>query len=76
LEQHNGPEAWQDEDGQDWVCDSRYREKSLTKQLKTIPQTLADARKKICAGDVTTEDTMQQMVFQPASGYSKAWIRR
>lgn len=76
LEPHNGPEAWQDEDEQDWVCDSRYREKILTKRLKTIPRTLADARKKICVGDVTTEDTMQQMVFQPGSGYSKAWVRR
>lgn len=24
---------------------------------------------------VTTEDTVQQIVFQPASGYSKVWLR-
>jgi len=24
---------------------------------------------------VTTTDTMQQMLFQPASGYSKVWLR-
>ena len=37
--------------------------------------TLAEARKRICTGAVTTSDTMQQMVFQPVSGYSKVWVR-
>jgi hypothetical protein len=76
LEEHNGPERWEDEEGQAWYCDSQYRSKSLTKRLKTPPRTLAEARKKICASAVTTEDTMQQMVFQPASGYSRIWVRR
>jgi hypothetical protein len=75
LERHNGPESWEDEEGQAWVCDSRYRSKSLTKRLTSAPKTLADARKKICTSAVTTEDTMQQMVFQPASGYSRVWLR-
>jgi hypothetical protein len=76
LEKHNGPESWEDEDGQEWVCDSRLRAKALARRLKTSPTTLADARKKICTSAVTSTDTVQQMVFQPASGYSKVWIRR
>ena len=72
---HNGPAKWQDDDGQEWVCDSQYRAKSLTKKLKTFPVTLSEARKRICTSAVTTSDTMQQMVFQPASGYSKVWLR-
>jgi hypothetical protein len=76
LEEHNGPERWEDEEGQAWYCDSQYRSKSLTKRLKTPPRTLAEARKKICTSAVTTEDTMQQMVFQPASGNSRIWVRR
>lgn len=76
LEEHNGPERWEDDKGQEWVCDSQYRATSLTKRLKAPPATLDDARKKICTSAVTTEDTMQQMVFQPASGYSKVWVRR
>lgn len=75
LEKHNGPERWQDEEGQEWVCDSQDRAKSLTKRLMTPPATLDDARKKICTNVVTTEDTMQQMIFQPASGYSRIWVR-
>jgi len=75
LDKHNGPERWEDEEGQEWYCDSQHRAKSLTKRLKTLPRTLDDARKKICSSDVTTEDTMQQMVFQPSSGYSKVWVQ-
>ena len=75
LEEHNSPEKWEDEEGQEWVCDSQYRAKSLTKRLTNPPTTLADARKKICTSAVTTEDTMQQMVFQPASSYAKVWLR-
>jgi hypothetical protein len=75
LEEHDGPAEWEDDEGQSWVCDSHYRAKCLTKRLKSLPKTLDDARKKICTSDVTTEDTMQQMVFQVASGYSKVWLR-
>ena len=75
LEMHNGPAKWKDDDGQEWVCDSQYRAKSLAKKLETFPLTLAEARKRICTSAVTTEDTMQQMVFQPASGYSRVWVR-
>ena len=76
LDKHNGPERWEDEEGQAWYCDSQYRSKSLTKRLKTPPRTLTEARKKICTSPVTTEDSMQQMIFQPASGYSSIWGRR
>jgi hypothetical protein len=76
LGRHNGPERWEDEEGQEWYCDSQHRAKSLTKRLKTPPTTLADARKKICTSAVTTEDTMQQMVFRPADSYGKVWLRR
>jgi hypothetical protein len=58
-----------------WICDSQYRAKSLAKKLEKSPVTLAEARKRICTSAVTTADTMQQMVFQPASGYSKVWLR-
>ena len=75
LEMHNGPAKWKDDDGQEWVCDSQYRAKSLAKKLETFPLTLAEARKRICTSAVTTTDTMQQMIFQPASGYSKVWLR-
>jgi len=75
LEKHNGPERWEDEEGQEWYCDSHHRAKCLTRRLKAPPRTLAEVRKKICASAVTTEDTMQQMMFQPASGYSKVWLR-
>jgi hypothetical protein len=75
LEKHNGPAKWKDKDGQPWICDSQYRANSLAKKLETLPMTLAEARKKICTSAVTTEDTMQQMVFQPASGYSRVWVR-
>jgi hypothetical protein len=75
LEVHNGPAKWKDDDGQEWVCDSQYRAKSLAKKLETFPLTLAEARKRICTSAVTTTDTMQQMVFQPASGYSRVWVR-
>jgi len=75
LEKHNSPEKWEDEEGQEWVCDSQYRSKSLSKRLTNPPTTLADARKKICTSAVTTEDTMQQMVFQPASSYAQVWLR-
>jgi hypothetical protein len=76
LEEHNGPERWEDEEGQEWYCDSHNRAKSLTKRLKTPPRTLAEARSKICTSAVTSTDTMQQMIFQPASGYSRIWVRR
>ena len=76
LEEHNGPERWEDEEGQEWYCDSHNRAKSLTKRLKAPPRTLAEARSKICTSAVTSTDTMQQMVFQPASGYSRIWVRR
>jgi hypothetical protein len=75
LEEHNGPERWEDEDGQEWYCDSHDRAKCLTRRLKAPPRTLAEARSKICTSAVTSADTMQQMVFQPASKYSKVWIR-
>jgi len=75
LEEHNGPVEWEDDEGQAWVCDSHYRAKCLTRRLKSPPGTLNDARKKIRTSAVTTEDTMQQMVLQPASGYSKVWLR-
>jgi len=74
--EHNGPERWEDEEGQEWYCDSHDRSKSLTRRLKTPPRTLAEARLKICTSAVTSRDTMQQMVFQPASGYSRIWVRR
>ena len=74
LEKHNGPEKWK-EDGEWWYCDSRIRAKALAKRLETYPTQLAEARKRICTRAVTTSDTMQQMVFQPASGYSKVWVR-
>ena len=74
LEKHNGPEKWK-EDGEWWYCDSRIRAKALAKRLETYPTQLAEARKRICTSAVTTEDTMQQMVFQPASGYSRVWVR-
>jgi len=76
LEEHNGPERWEDEEGQEWYCDSHDRAKSLTRRLKAPPRTLAEARKKICTSAVTSTDTMQQMIFQPASGYSRIWVRR
>ena len=76
LEEHNGPERWEDEDGQEWFCDSQHRSRSLATRLSAPPITLAEARKRICTTTVTTEDTVQQMVFQPASGYSKVWIRQ
>ena len=75
LEVHNGPAKWKDDDGQMWICDSQYRANSLAKKLETLPMTLAEARKKICTSAVTTTDTMQQMVFQPASRYSRVWVR-
>jgi hypothetical protein len=75
LEEHNNPAEWEDDDGQAWVCDSHYRAKCLTRRLKTLPTSLDDARKKICTSAVTTEDTVQQMVFQPASSYAKVWLR-
>jgi len=75
LNEHNGPERWEDEEGQVWYCDSQHRSKSLTKRLQVPPTTLAEARKRICTSAVTTEDTMQQMLFQPASGYAKVWLR-
>ena len=76
LEELNGPERWEDEEGQEWYCDSHDRAKSLTRRLKAPPRTLAEARSKICTSAVTSTDTVQQMVFQPASGYSKVWLRR
>ena len=76
LEELNGPERWEDEEGQEWYCDSHDRAKSLTRRLKAPPRTLAEARSKICTSAVTSTDTAQQMVFQPASGYSKVWLRR
>jgi hypothetical protein len=76
LEEYNGPERWEDDDGQVWYCDSQARERSLNKQLMKPPQTLTEARKKICTSVVTTTDTVQQMVFQPESGYSKVWLLR
>ena len=76
LEEHNSPETWEDANGQAWVCDSQTRARKLTKRLKTLPETLPEARKKICSTAVTTEDTMQQMVFQPANGIAAVWVRR
>jgi len=48
----------------------------LTRRLKTPPRTLAEARSKICTSAFTNTDTMQQMVFQPATGYWKLWVRK
>ena len=75
LEKHNGPDEWQDAKGQWWQCDSRLRAKSLARRVKKVPGNVSDARKRICVSSVTTTDTMQQMVFQPASGYWKVWLR-
>ena len=74
LEKYNGPDKWE-EDGEWWYCDSRMRAKALTKRLETYPTLLTEARSKICTSAVTTTDTMQQMVLQPASSYSKVWLR-
>jgi hypothetical protein len=76
LEEHNGPARWTDDDGQEWFCDSHLREKTLRSRLKTVPTSLAEARKKICSRSVTTEDTVQQMVFQPGSDFAQVWVRR
>jgi hypothetical protein len=75
LERHNDPEEWEDSTGQWWQCDSQFRANSLTKRLKSVPGDVSEARRRICVSSVTTSDTMQQMVFQPASGYSKVWLR-
>jgi len=75
LEDRNPPEEWQE--GGDWYCNDSYsRMRALTKRLKDPPKTLVGARRKIMGSPVTTADTMQQMVFQPASGYSRIWVRR
>ncbi len=58
------------------VLRSHLQEKALRLQLKAVPAILTEARKKICSRAVTTEDTVQQMVFQPGSDYARVWVRR
>ena len=75
LEGRNPPEHWQE--GEDWYYNDSYRRmRALTKRLKDPPKTLVGARRKIMGSPVTTSDTMQQMVLQPATGYWKLWVRK
>jgi hypothetical protein len=75
LEEKNPPEEWQE--GDDWYYNDTYRRmRALTKRLKRPPGSLATARKKLAGSPVTTTDTMQQMVFQPATGQWSLWTRQ
>ena len=75
LEHHNPPEEWE-QDGTVWFNDTYRRLRSLKRRLPEPPKTLSAARKEILGGPVTTTDTMQQMVFQPATGEWRVWVRR
>ncbi len=75
LENHNPPEEWQ-EDGTIWFNDTYRRMRALERRLATPPKTLSGARKEILGGPVTTTETMQQMVFRPATGAWRVWVRR
>jgi hypothetical protein len=75
LENHNPPEEWE-QDGTIWLNDTYRRMRALEKRLPEPPKTLSGARKEILGGPITTTDTMQQMVFQPATGAWRVWVRR
>ena len=76
LEEHNPSDEPWEEDGVTYYLDTFKRAETLERRLKTLPTSLAEARKKISGSPVTCENAMQQMVLQPASGYSKVWVRR
>jgi len=76
LDDHNpSREPWE-EDGTSYYWDTYPRHDSLVRRLAAPPQNLEQVVRKLRGSPVTTEDTQHQMVFQPASGFSRVWIRR
>jgi hypothetical protein len=76
LERHNPVKGTFLEDGIPYEWDTYPRLECLHRRLKTVPKTLAEVRRRLQGSPVTFENTMQQMVFQPASSYAKVWLRR
>ena len=76
LDDHNPSRDPWEEDGTTYYCDTYPRHDSLTRRLAAPPQTLEQVVRKLRGSPVTTQDTQHQMVFQPASGFSRVWIRR
>jgi hypothetical protein len=63
------------EDEVEWYFDTYPRLESLNCRLEEPPTTLAAVHQRLRGRPVTFENTMQQMIFQPASGYSNALVR-
>ena len=75
LDDYNPTEETWEEDGETYYFDTYPRARSLERRLKTPPADLEQVVRKLRGSPVTTEDTQHQMVFQPASGYAKVWLR-
>lgn len=76
LMEHNPPRDTWEENGSCYYSDTYPRHASLVRRLATPPQTLDQVVRKLRGSPVTTQDTQHQMVFQPASGLSRVWIRQ
>lgn len=76
LEEHNPTRGTWKERGQDYYYDTYPRQRSLERRLASPPADLEQVVRKLRGSPVTTEDTQHQMVFQPASGFSRVWVRR
>jgi len=76
LDDYNPSREPVEEDGTTYYWDTYPRHDSLTRRLATPPQNLEQVVRKLRGSPVTTADTQHQMVFQPASGFSRVWLRR
>lgn len=76
LDHHNPSRGRFEENGTTYYWDTYPRHESLTRRLATPPGDLQGVVRTLRGAPVTTEDTQHQMVFQPASGFSRLWIRR
>jgi len=76
LQKHNPTEDSWEENGVQYYYDTYPRHRSLERRLATPPASLEQVVRKLRGGPVTCENTQHQMVFQPASGFSRVWVRR
>lgn len=75
LEEHNPTRGMWEEQGNNYYYDTYPRQRSLERRLASAPRNLEQVVRKLRGSPVTTEDTQHQMVFQPASGLARVWIR-
>jgi hypothetical protein len=71
----NPSEEFADRYGEVWVYDSWPRYNARDRRLTRLPRSIIEAFARLQRPPVTTERTMQQMVFVPATGRYRLKVR-